>query len=205
MRLLAFAGDDPSTAWKTPYGEWRFIGNGGRTMPLFTAKELRGPWTIVGDVANLTSGECPSLFPLPALTPGTSAKPGQKLPTHVYKRGRMGGPTKLQDHFQLGERSTVHPCAESEFLTARELWPGDWVEGKPGEVAVWNPTPGLPFQARGGGVLVDPGLYCRRTNRSLSLAASGTDSAVLPDASKDFCTPIPSAADSAPSAIDTLC
>ena len=47
-------GDDPATAWKTAYGEWRFIGNGGRSMPLFTAKELRGPWTIVGDVANLT-------------------------------------------------------------------------------------------------------------------------------------------------------
>ena len=106
-------------------------------MPLFTAKNLRGPWTIVGDVANLTSGECPSLFPLPALTPGTSAKPGQKLPTHVYKRGRMGGPTKLQDHFQIG----------------------DWTEGKPGEVAIWSPTPNIPFQARGGGVLVDEGLF----------------------------------------------
>ena len=36
----------------------------------------------------------------------------------------MGGPTKLQDHFQIG----------------------DWVEGKPGEVAVWNPT---PYEGRG--------------------------------------------------------
>ena len=83
------------------------------------------------------AGECPSLMPLPPLTPGTSAKPGSKLPTHLYKRGRMGGPTKLQDHFQIG----------------------DWVEGKPGEVAVWKPTPNIPFQARGGGVLVDEGLY----------------------------------------------
>ena len=64
-------------------------------MPLFVAKELRGPWSIVGDVANLSAGECPSLFPLPALTPGTSAKPGQKLPTHVYKRGRIGEETPL--------------------------------------------------------------------------------------------------------------
>ena len=76
-------------------------------------------------------------MPLPPLTPGTSAKPGSKLPTHLYKRGRIGGPTKLQDHFQIG----------------------DWVEGKPGEVAVWTPTPNIPFQARGGGVLVDEGLY----------------------------------------------
>ena len=80
-------------------------------------------------------------MPLPPLTPGTSAKPGS-LPTHLYKRGRIGGPTKLQDHFQIG----------------------DWVEGKPGEVAVWNPTPNIPFQARGGGVLVDEGLYYGKSN-----------------------------------------
>eukprot|EP01047_Picozoa_sp_COSAG01_P014353 COSAG01_NODE_697_length_14188_cov_41.810348_2_plen_106_part_00 len=77
-------------------------------------------------------------MPLPRLTPGTSVKPGTKLPTHLYKRGRIGGPTKLQDHFQIG----------------------DWIEGKPGVVAVWKPTPDIPFQARGGGVLVDEGLFC---------------------------------------------
>ena len=93
--ILNNTGDDPSTAWRTPFGEWRFIGNGGRSMPLFAARELRGPWAVVGDVANLTAGECPSLFPLPALTPGTSARPGEALPTHVYKRGRIGGPTRL--------------------------------------------------------------------------------------------------------------
>jgi hypothetical protein len=76
-------------------------------------------------------------MPLPRLTPGTSVKPGTKLPTHLYKRGRIGGPTKLQDHFQIG----------------------DWIEGKPGVVAVWKPTPDIPFQARGGGVLVDEGLF----------------------------------------------
>jgi hypothetical protein len=27
--ILNGTGDDPSTAWKTQYGEWRFIGNGG--------------------------------------------------------------------------------------------------------------------------------------------------------------------------------
>jgi hypothetical protein len=26
-------------------------------MPLFVAKELHGPWAVVGDVANLTAGE----------------------------------------------------------------------------------------------------------------------------------------------------
>ena len=174
-------------------------------MPLFTAKELRGPWSIVGDVANLTSGECPSLFPLPALTPGTSAKPGQKLPTHVYKRGRMGGPTKLQDHFQLGERSTVHPCAQSEFLAARELWPqGIGVRASLGR----SPCGSRPLACRSKRGAVE----CSSTRACIvgaptalfPLRRSGTDSAVLPDASKDFCTPIPSAADSAPSGIDTL-
>ena len=177
-------------------------------MPLFTAKELRGPWSIVGDVANLTSGECPSLFPLPALTPGTSAKPGQKLPTHVYKRGRMGGPTKLQDHFQLGERptnGTVHPCAQSEFLAARELWPqGIGVRASLGR----SPCGSRPLACRSKRGAVE----CSSTRACIvgaptalfPLRRSGTDSAVLPDASKDFCTPIPSAADSAPSGIDTL-
>ena len=32
--IVNSTGDDPSTAWKTPYGEWRFIGNGGEMAVL---------------------------------------------------------------------------------------------------------------------------------------------------------------------------
>ena len=171
-------------------------------MPLFTAKELRGPWSIVGDVANLTSGECPSLFPLPALTPGTSAKPGQKLPTHVYKRGRMGGPTKLQDHFQLGERSTNRPSVRRVRIVRIEaLCQGIGPRASLGK-SLCGTRPLACLSKRGAAA-------CSST-RACTVGAPttffpfqrhGTDSAVLPDASKDFCTLIPTAA--VMTAIDT--
>ena len=81
--------DDPSTAWKTPHGEWRLIGNAkaygqnkSGVAPIYAATEFTGRWHLVGDTS-FPSGECPSFFPLPALYPGTTAT--GTLPTHVHK------------------------------------------------------------------------------------------------------------------------
>ena len=86
-------GDDPSTAWLTKYGEYRLIGNSyaygqanNQVAPIFAAANyFTGAWHLVGETT-LPSGECPSLFPLPQLYPGTTAGTGE-LPTHVHKRG----------------------------------------------------------------------------------------------------------------------
>ena len=89
--------DDPSTAWKTADGEWRLTGNGdggvhcarncspagGGCAPIYASTDFKN-WSFVGHT-NLPVSECPSLFPLPPLTPGTRASPGEPMPTHVHK------------------------------------------------------------------------------------------------------------------------
>ena len=92
-------GRDPSTAWKTAHGEYRLIGNQACADPHFPANDGGAPtygsmdfktWYKVG-CTTLPAGDCPTLFPRPALTPGStdgmSAAEIAALPTHVYKAG----------------------------------------------------------------------------------------------------------------------
>lgn len=73
--IINGSSDDPSTAWKTAYGEWRLLTNGdpqqknargvhsNRTFaPIFAASNFTGQWHYVGD-SNILAGECGSLFP----------------------------------------------------------------------------------------------------------------------------------------------
>ena len=94
-------GLDPSGAWQTASGEWRFVGNGRaeatgcpgnattETTPIYGSKDFVS-WYKVG-CTTLPAGDCPTLFPRPALTPGStdgmSAAEIAALPTHVYKAG----------------------------------------------------------------------------------------------------------------------
>jgi hypothetical protein len=132
--------DDPSTAWQTRYGEYRFVGNSriGQTAltesPIFASKGLKfsGPWLRVGLVQGLRWGECPSLYKLPALYPGTIA--AGVLPTHVHKRSRQ-----------------THNCSGDCSGDVVQL--GSWIDGPPTEVGSWRPTPGIPFDP----VVIDTG------------------------------------------------
>jgi len=129
--------DDPSTAWRTASGEWRLVGNAeakgqkdGTKAPIFAAKEFTGEWALVGD-SPLPGGECQSLYPLPALYPGTAAGDGP-LPTHCHKWGN-------------GPNSCGGDCMNC----------GTWLDGAPGEVGNWSATPGVPFEP----VVIDQGSY----------------------------------------------
>ena len=75
--------DDPSTAWRTPAGEWRMIGHCGDgavgecgpDKDFWQARMWGGSrdfrsWRYIG-LTNLPAGECTSMYPLPPLTPGT--------------------------------------------------------------------------------------------------------------------------------------
>lgn len=88
--------DDPSTAWRTSFGEWRWIANCGdgtvgdcgpnaSNAPLYGSRDpaFRSAHRI--GFTNLAAGECPSLYPLPPLSPGTT--PAPNMPTHVHKWG----------------------------------------------------------------------------------------------------------------------
>ena len=86
---------DPSTAWDDGGGRWRLTTYTGET---YTAADSDF-WTWKRDDASafvFPSGECPSLFRLPRLTPGTSIQSSTVLPSHVHKCSHAG------DWMQLG-------------------------------------------------------------------------------------------------------
>ncbi len=91
--------DDPSTAWRTPHGEWRMIGHCGdgtvgdcgpgspdvQSAPIWTSADFRS-WRRVG-FTNLPAGECASIYPLPPLVEGTVMPSAAANLTHVHKWG----------------------------------------------------------------------------------------------------------------------
>ena len=138
--VLNATGDDPSSAWRTVNGEWRLIGDQGGCgdggansssttgTPIFGSMNFR-EWYRIG-CTTLSLGDCPTLFPLPPLVPGSAdgiSKDG--LPTHVHKAGTLGF---SPDCVQIG----------------------DWHDGLPGPAAQggtpgsWEPLTGqIPLDA----------------------------------------------------------
>jgi len=87
-------GRDPSTAWKTPAGEWRLTTFDTVIMGSMDFKT----WYRIGKQPGFPEGECPSFFPLPRTTPGAGSAPaGAKTPTHVHKASHGG-----KDWMQVG-------------------------------------------------------------------------------------------------------
>jgi len=125
--------DDPSTAWKTTYGEWRLIGNGAKGGRLFGSKDFVS-WYEIGETT-LPVGECPSLFELPPLASGTEddvndilRATNSSLPTHVHKVGHKG-----KDWMQFG----------------------DWKDPGVHQMGTWEPTPGVSHDE----FIIDKGAY----------------------------------------------
>lgn len=105
---------DPSSPWRTSSGEWRLRTYNSKIYAAASdADLLAGLWYEVGVLDALRTCECPSLYPLPALTPGFVNT--TRLPTHVHKTSCQG-----QDWWQLG----------------------DYVAGEPGQVGSFDATPG---------------------------------------------------------------
>eukprot|EP00037_Helgoeca_nana_P013172 m.121009 g.121009 ORF g.121009 m.121009 type:complete len:666 (-) comp21872_c0_seq1:287-2284(-) len=131
-------GDDPSTAWQTPSGEWRLIGNQGCSAgdegattsgggaPIYGSLDFK-TWYKVG-CTTLLLGDCPTFFPLPSLTPGSESSVGHdNLPNWVHKAGSGN------DQVQVGV----------------------WADGKPGSAANGG-TPGT-WSPQGGSTPLDNG------------------------------------------------
>jgi sucrose-6-phosphate hydrolase SacC (GH32 family) len=118
-------GLDPSSAWQTKSGEWRFVGNGRaeatgcpgnatlQTTPIYGSMDLVTFYKI--GCTSLPAGDCPTLFPRPPLAPGSTEGLSEEalasLPTHVYKCG----------WFESGDPTNPDTC-----------WFGDLTDGKPG-------------------------------------------------------------------------
>ena len=91
---------DPSTAWRTPAGEWRLVTYGSE---IFASADF-ARWYRVGVQPAFPVGECPSFYPLPATTPGAGPPPaGAGTPTHVYKVSRDGHDVAMVGTYAAGE------------------------------------------------------------------------------------------------------
>lgn len=78
---------DPSTAWRTKFGEWRFT---TFDTQIFGSMDFKS-WYRLGSQKGFPAGECPSFFPLPNATPGAGTAPvGASAPTHVHKVPVLG-------------------------------------------------------------------------------------------------------------------
>ncbi len=86
---------DPSTAWRTAAGEWRFTNYEGK---VYSSMDFKA-WSVAGGGAALfPTAECPDFFPLPAPCAGNGcANATGPQPTHVHKQSSGG-----QDWYTLG-------------------------------------------------------------------------------------------------------
>ena len=103
--MMTGTSDDPSSAWLTDYGEWRFVGQSvptadGAGLPLYSAGSNFSSLELIGVLDQDLGGDCMSMFPLPPLPRLSTAGPAPPLtlqrgprPTHVlmqsseYRRG----------------------------------------------------------------------------------------------------------------------
>ena len=100
--IVENAQRDPSTPWKNAdTGEWRL-----RTFDSMVygsasdADMLAGKWYTIGKSADFRTCECPSVYPLPAASPGTeeayaAAQKAGALPNTVHKTSCGGDWTQL--------------------------------------------------------------------------------------------------------------
>lgn len=121
---------DPSTAWLTQHGEWRFTAF--NTKVYGSTNFMGGEWYEIGKNPGFLEGECPSLFPFPRVADNTkNSETGGapiKFPTHVHKTS-IGG---------------------KDWMSV-----GTYTEGLPGQIGSFQPTPGFDFEKR----LVDAGNF----------------------------------------------
>ena len=102
-------GRDPSTAWKTPAGEWRLT---TFDTVIFGSMDFKR-WYTIGKQPGFPEGECPSFFALPRSTPGAGPAPAGTTgpaPTHVHKASHGG-----KDWMQVGAYTAGPPRADGNW------------------------------------------------------------------------------------------
>ena len=124
--LANMTSDDPTGAWRSAAGEWRFAGARGTVYATAPGAEFTGPWNessrpvFMPPTFNASQGgiSCGDLFPLPAVCDGCGpAAAGD--PTHVYKVLMEGPDGSGGDWF----------------------WFGNYSDGAVGSGGVWAPEP----------------------------------------------------------------
>lgn len=110
---------DPSTAWRTAQGEYRFTNYEGK---IYSSMDFVH-WNEANGGPLFPTAECPDFFPLPPLCTGNgcsmaTVKNTQVIPTHVHKQSSSG-----QDYYTLGV----------------------YTEGNINTTGTWTPLSTVPF------------------------------------------------------------
>jgi len=74
---------DPSTAWRTQHGEWRFLAASSGNLPMYASPDFIH-WHKLGNTAFAADDCCPSLFPVPLRSQG-EGRVAALGPTHMLK------------------------------------------------------------------------------------------------------------------------
>lgn len=119
---------DPSTPWQTSSGEWRLRTYDSMVYGAASSADLlAGKWYTIGKSDDFRTCECPSVYPLPAATPGTEAAYAAALeaglPDTVHKTS-CGG-----DWWQLGSYTEGAPKTLGSFV-ATKGWEDLFVQKK---------------------------------------------------------------------------
>ena len=103
---------DPSTAWKSKYGEWRLTSYDTNS---YGSKDFIH-WYKIGKQPGFPVGECPSFFELPRIIVS-------KKQTNINNNNNNNNPTH------------VHKCSHGgkDWMQF-----GTWEDGKPGEPGTWS-------------------------------------------------------------------
>ena len=118
---------------------------------------VAGKWYTIGKSQALRECECPSLFPLPAATPGfeaeyAAAAADAALPTHVHKTscGPMSQGANYYDWWQAGT----------------------YIDGPPNTLPAFNATPGWEelFEQR----VIDRGFFYSSKDNEFPTKSGGT-------------------------------
>ena len=156
---------DPSTPWKTSHGEWRLRTYDSMIYGAASdADVVAGRWYTIGKSADLRTCECPSLYPLPAPTPGFEAayeaarRSDGGLPTHVHKTSCRG------DWWQLGTYREGAPRVEvggfnatpgwEDLFAQRRIDSGHFYASKDSEYPVRSSVGGITAGGGGGAAVM---------------------------------------------------
>jgi hypothetical protein len=124
--MMTGTSDDPSSAWRTDAGEWRFVGQsvataGGGGMPLYSAGRNFSSIHMIGLVKHEQGGDCMSLFPLP--------------PTPLGRR-----PAETD----LSRDGSVKVQPTHVMMQSAQTKLGVWADAPVGELSTWTNSFDIP-------------------------------------------------------------
>ena len=142
--MMTGTSDDPSSAWQTETGEWRFVGqtvatDSGGAMPLYSAGKNFSSIHMIGTVKHEQGGDCMSIFPLPPAAPGSEAADGAgtERPTQVMMQSAQTSTIVTLSRFACCP-SLAHP----KRITISEL--GVLTDAPVGSLSTWRNSFDVP-------------------------------------------------------------